>query len=102
MASFSCIPFVSDTTAERNACPPKLSDLYSEVIPKYATYWEDLGIKLGLKKHHIDIISENNAFNPNRVTACCKSVLKKWLEIDHSATGEKLRNAIRTISKQGE
>ena len=80
---------------------PQLVDLYSDVVPKYAIHWEDLGIKLGLKKHDIATISQNNAYNPNRTVDCCKSMLNKWLEIDCSATWDKLRNAIGTISKQG-
>ena len=73
--------------------------MYKDVVPQYAIHWEDFGIKLGLEKHHIDTISHNNAYNPNRTVDCCKSMLKKWLEMDYSATRDKLRNAIRTITK---
>ena len=73
--------------------------MYKDVVPQYAIHWEDLGIKLGLKKHHIATISQNNAYNPNRTVDYCKSMLTKWLEIDCSATWDKLRNAIRTITK---
>ena len=73
--------------------------MYKDVVPQYAIHWEDLGIKLGLEKHHIDTISHNNAYNPNRTVACCKSMLTKWLEIDCSATWDKIRNAIRSITK---
>ena len=90
--------YFSDINAERNS-HPQLVDLYKDVVPQYAIHWEDLGIKLGLEKHHIDTISHNNAYNPNRTVDCCKSMLKKWLEIDCSATWDKLRNAIRTITK---
>lgn len=92
--------FFSAITAKKDT-RPQLVDLYSEVVPKYATNWDDLGIKLGLEKHHIDTISQNNAYNPNRLPECCKAMLNKWLEIDCSATWDKIRNAISTISKQG-
>ena len=87
-----------DFNAERNG-HPQLADLYRDIVPMYAIHWEELGIKLGLKEHHIATISHNNAYNPNRTVDCCKSMLNKWLEIDCSATWDKLRNAIRTISK---
>ena len=77
-------------------------ELYHDVVLKYAIYWEGLGIKLGLKNHHIDVISQNNAFNPNRTADCCKSMLKKWLEIDSRATWSKLRDAINIVCKKGE
>ena len=87
-----------DFNAERNG-RPQLADLYRDVVPVYAIHWEELGIKLGLKEHHIATISCDNAYNPNRTVNCCKSMLNKWLEIDSSATWDKLRNVIRTLSK---
>ena len=86
-----------DFNAERNG-RPQLADLYRDVVPVYAIHWEELGIKLGLKEHHIATISRDNAYNPDRTVDCCQSMLKKWLKIDCSASWDKLRNAIRTIS----
>jgi len=80
---------------------PKIAELYKDVAPKYAIYWEELGASLGLQKYHIDIISKNNAYNPNRALDCSKSMLKKWLEIDTKATWDKLNNAIAVLNKQG-
>lgn len=92
--------FSSDVARDRDS-QPQIAELYCEVIPKYANYWEDLGIKLGLKGHHIAVISQNNAFNPNRTLDCCKDMLKKWLQIDSGATWGKLRDAINIVSKKG-
>lgn len=92
--------FLADITRDRDS-QPQIAELYHDVVPKYAIYWEDLGVKLGLKDHHIDAISQNNAFNPNRTVDCCKSMLKKWLQIDSGATWGKLRDAINLVSKKG-
>ena len=81
---------------------PQLAELYHDVVQKYSVHWEDLGIKLGLKNHDIDVISQDNAFNPDRTKACCKSVLKKWLQIDSRATWGKVKDAISTVCKKGE
>jgi len=69
-------------------------------VPKYAIHWEELGAKLGLKDHYIAVISQDNAFNPNRTVACCKNMLKKWLQIDTTATWGKLIDAIKAVSKK--
>ena len=94
------LKIVSDNAAKGES-RPQLAELYSDVVPKYASDWEDIGIKLGLKKHDLDNISTNNAYNPDRTVECCKKMLNKWLETDTSATWDKLRNAIEATSKQG-
>ena len=78
-----------------------MAELFKDVAPKYAIYWEELGSKLGLQQHDIAIISKDNAHNPNRTLDCCKKMLRKWLEIDTQATWSKLKDAIATINKQG-
>ena len=66
------------------------------VIP-FITDWENFGLQLGLKPHHLDCISNDNAYNPNRTKDCCKAVLKKWLEIELSPTWDKLEDAVNAI-----
>ena len=70
-----------------------LASLYKHVIP-CVTDWEDLGVHLGLKPYHLECISRDNAQNPNRTKDCCRAVLKKWLELEHSHTWGKLEDAI--------
>ena len=73
-------------------------DIHGAVVHQYAVQWEQLGLKLGLQQCHIDIISANNAYNPERLPACCKEVFKKWLEIDSSATWGKLDDVINSLN----
>ena len=53
-----------------------------------------LGLELGLEGFHIDNIASDNRY----VVACCKQMLKKWLQIDTSATWGKLDDAIRVTA----
>lgn len=76
---------------------PLLADLYLSVVPRYAVHWKSIGVLLGLEQHHIDNISENNAYNPNRVIDGCAEMLKKWLKFDTSASWGKLENAIYSL-----
>ena len=78
-----------------------MSELYKDVAPRCAIYWEELGTKLGLQQHEIAIISKNNDYNSNRALDCSKSMLRKWLEIDTEATWGKLKDAIAAMNKQG-
>ena len=68
------------------------------MVEQYAVYWEQLGLELGLKDFHINNITENFASHKLRqVEKCCTQMLKTWLEIDTSATWNKLNDAIKRI-----
>ena len=73
-----------------------LASLYKHVVP-YITDWEDLGVHLGLKPYHLDCISRDNEYTPNRTKNCCRAVLKKWLQLECSPTWGKLEDAVNTI-----
>ena len=45
----------------------------------------------------MDIISQNNAFNPNRMQDCCIAMLQKWLNDIPSPTWGKLDDAINLL-----
>ena len=72
-------------------------DLYLSVVPRYAVHWERLGGVLGLEKHHLEIISQDNAYNPKRTEACCIAMLQKWLDDIPSPTWGKLDDAINLL-----
>jgi len=76
---------------------PSLLDLYRSVVPQYAVHWELLGVELGLEQHHLEIISRNNAYNPNRTEDCCSAMLQKWLKEIPFPTWGKLDDAINLI-----
>ena len=73
---------------------PEMIDLQRYFIKQYAVYWESLGLELKLEQYHIDIISMNY---PRDVVACCKEMLKTWLDTDPSASWGKLDDAVRQI-----
>ena len=70
-----------------------LASLYKHVVP-CITDWENLGAHLGLNPCHLDCISRDNEYTPNRTKNCCRAVLKKWLQLEHSPTWGKLEDAI--------
>ena len=67
------------------------------VHERYAIHWEKLGMKLGLADHHINMISDNNKYNPNRVEDCCTAMLKQWLKEVPLPTWGKLNDAIKEV-----
>ena len=73
-----------------------LQSLYKLVVP-CITNWEDFGAQLGLKSHHLDCISRDNAYNPNRTKDCCRAVFKKWLQLESSPIWDKVEGAVNAI-----
>ena len=73
-----------------------LASIYKHIVP-CVTNWENLGAHLGLEPYHLDCISMNNAYNPDRVKNCCRAVLKKWLELECSPTWGKLEDAVNAL-----
>ena len=60
--------------------------------------WEKLGAALSLDENQLAIISKNNAYNPYKSEDCCREVLKKWLQINTSATWSVLDDAAKAIT----
>ena len=77
----------------------QLNELLTNVVEQYAIYWEELGIKLGLKDYQLANISENTASRQSRqVETCCKRVLQKWLQLDPLPTWGKLDDIIISLT----
>ena len=76
---------------------PKIVDLYRHVVQQQAPHWDTLGLELGLNQCTIENINANHQYHANRVQACCKAMLQKWLQSDLSATWGKLDDAIKNI-----
>ena len=72
---------------------PLLKELYRYITPQYATSWEVIGTLLGICPGTLDIIEYDNS---HRATDCCNAMLKKWLEIDDTASWNKLFTAIES------
>ena len=70
---------------------PLLKDLYQCITPRYAADWEVIGTLLGLPSGELKAIE---AGYPTNVKWCCNQMLKKWLEVDPTASWKKLFTAI--------
>ena len=72
---------------------PLLKELYRDITPHYATHWKVIGTELGLSAGALDIIEQDNMY---KAVQCCNSMLKKWLEVDITASWEKIFKAIKS------
>ena len=70
---------------------PLLKDLYIYITPQYATQWQVIGILLGLSSAVLDIIEHDNR---DKAIPCCNTMLRKWLQVDSTASWRKLFNVI--------
>ena len=72
---------------------PKLKDLYQHITPQYAADWKVIGTLLGLPIGELKAIE---AGYPTNVKWCCNQMLEKWLEVNPSASWEKLISVIES------
>ena len=72
---------------------PLLKDLYKHITPQYAADWEEIGTLLGLPSGELKAIE---AGWPTNVKWCCNEMLKKWLEMDTTASWKKLLTVIES------
>jgi len=68
-----------------------LKDLYQHITPHYAAYWKVIGTLLDLPYGNLKAIE---AEHPTNIRWCCNQMLEKWLEIDSTASWEKLLEVI--------
>ena len=52
-----------------------------------------IGVLLGLPSEALDIIENDNR---DKAESCCNAMLKKWLQVDITASWEKLFTAIES------
>ena len=76
---------------------PLLMDLYQHFTPRYARYWREIGTLLDPSGQTLDIIE----FDYENVRYCCNAMLKRWLQIDPSASWSKLFTAIESSGVAG-
>ena len=72
---------------------PQLKDLHNHITPHYAARWRIIGTLLGLPKGTLDIIEHDNY---HKAEPCCDAVWEKWLEVDPSASWNKLQSVIHS------
>ena len=73
---------------------PSLKDLYEHITPRYAAYWKEIGILLGLTTGRLDIIGVDY---PLRVEDRCNQMLQYWLEQDPTASWGRLLTVIESL-----
>lgn len=76
-----------------NMSPPPLVDLCERITPRYATDWKVIGTLLGIPNEDLKAIEMGYPTNPRW---CCNQMLVKWLEIDSTASWNKLFKAIQS------
>ena len=65
---------------------PSLEDLRQHFVPHYATQWKQIGILLGLDSQSLEDIEDNSTDFKQR----CSQMLMRWLEMDPTASWQKL------------
>ena len=71
---------------------PTLRELYEKITPHVAAHWRRIGIFLDIIPGELDIIESDYFGN---CTECCNRMLAKWLDVDTSASWEKLKDSIK-------
>ena len=72
---------------------PSLRDLYEHITPRCAADWKVIGTLLGIPNGELNAIEVGYPTNPKW---CCNKMLEKWLEIDSTASWDKLSEAIKS------
>jgi len=72
---------------------PQLKELHNHITPLYAAHWRVIGTQLGLPTGRLDIIEHDNY---HKAELCCNAVLEEWLEVDPSASWNKLLSVIQS------
>ena len=71
---------------------PTLRELNENITPHFAAHWRSIGIFLDIIPGELDIIESDHFGNS---TECCNRMLAKWLDVDTSASWEKLKDSIK-------
>ncbi|XP_065883713.1 uncharacterized protein [Dysidea avara] len=85
--------FSEKLITQKNATPNE-RDINRDVVPHCAAKWRELGTALGLTSSQLDII---NVDHPISCEERCRAMLRKWLDLYHSATWGQLVDAMGTV-----
>ena len=73
---------------------PKMSELHDHVMDAVASHWLDLGIELDSQVDKLLIIKRDHLGDFKK---CCSAMFKHWLDMDKTASWDKLIAALRDI-----
>ena len=74
---------------------PLLRDLVEHVTPQYAIDWKAIGTLLGLSSESLVIIEYDHM---HKATRCCNAMWRFWLEMDPTASWNKLFTVIESTA----
>ena len=74
---------------------PTLMNLCEKVTPYFATYWWRIGVFLNI--HHGELASIEHDFRSCQER--CDRMLAKWLDVDTTASWEKLKLSIKLATE---
>ena len=77
---------------------PSLAYLCENITPVYAADWKVIGTLLGIPNGELKAIE---GCYPTNLKWCCDRMLEKWLEMDPTASFEKLFAAINSPAVSG-
>ena len=72
---------------------PSLRDLHYYITPQYAVQWRMIGTQLGLPIERPNIFEHDHR---DKVEPCCNAMLEKWLQMDTTASWQKLFTVIES------
>jgi len=75
---------------------PTMRDLNRYVTKKYAAYWYDIGLELGLEVDFLDVIEKDF---PQQCAICFRKVLNDWLKTT-TPTWNELEVALTNVRRQ--
>ena len=64
---------------------------------KYADYWKDTGLELGLEHSVLNAIEKDHEHD---CKACLKAVIEKWLMLNSDAAWKTLEVALTNVNRQ--
>ena len=90
------------TTYGCNACigsdQPKISELCKYVKVEVAPQWYDLGVQL-LNEEQVKKLNVMQSDHPGDSEKCCTALFNHWLQVDTTASWDKLMMALIHIGK---
>ena len=76
---------------------PKMSELHKYVITQVSSKWKDLGIQL-LNSEQVKKLYIIEKDYPGDTHRCCTTMFNYWLQVDTTASWDKLITALQCIS----
>ena len=77
---------------------PEISELHKHVKKEVSTRWYDLGVQLlGHDREHVNQLKIIKYNNPSDSEKCCVELFEYWLQVDTTASWNKLITALRHV-----